>query len=186
MRGALNAVIAQMVCPIDEVRRLPPPPRGYVQQQDRRNQRLEELMQELFRLHDLNRNGVLEENELVQLNTKIKLLHHGHSADRQAVKDEYRALFREHLDPEGRPVCYQVFRRYMFHVLDNLDKQPAAQEMILEHFLEEAKCAHAVFHLPSFASASDMALLSQLSVSSLAELRSPSFAKAPSFAQAGG
>jgi len=157
--GVLNNSIAEMVCPVDEARRLAPLPPRSCTTQDRRKQRLEELMQELFRLHDLNGNGMLEENELVQLNTKIKLLHHGKHADRQAVKDEFRALFRQHLDPDGKPVCYQVFRRYMFRVLDGLDRQLAAQEMIMEHFLEEAKSAHAVFRLPSFASVSDAALL---------------------------
>jgi len=142
-----------------------------------RNRQLEELMQELFQLHDLNGDGVLEECELVQLNMKIKLLHHGKDADRQAVKAEYCALFREHLDPEGRPVPYQVFRRYMFRALDGLDRQSAAQQMIMEHFVEEAKSGRAVFHLPSFASVSDMTLLSHFSVQSASESKAKSFAR---------
>mmetsp|Transcript_105035 Transcript_105035/g.279479 ORF Transcript_105035/g.279479 Transcript_105035/m.279479 type:complete len:218 (-) Transcript_105035:179-832(-) len=184
IKGAVEGSLTQMMCPVDEMLEMVAMPcmgapcgKGMALENGR-HRRLEELMQELFNLHDLNKNGVLEENELVQLNTKIKLLHHGKDADRLAVKSEYRALFREHLDPQGRPVPYQVFRRYMFQVLDSLDRQPAAQEMILEHFLEEAKCARAVFHLPSFASASDAALMAQLSVQSMSELRSGNFARA--------
>eukprot|EP00929_Paragymnodinium_shiwhaense_P038866 TRINITY_DN2047_c0_g1_i3.p1 TRINITY_DN2047_c0_g1~~TRINITY_DN2047_c0_g1_i3.p1 ORF type:complete len:184 (-),score=17.49 TRINITY_DN2047_c0_g1_i3:554-1105(-) len=39
--------------------------------------RREQLLQRLFRLHDLSGNGMLEEVELTKLNEKIAMLHHG-------------------------------------------------------------------------------------------------------------
>lgn len=100
--------------------------------------RLEELTLELFRVHDLNGNGLLEEQELVALNEKIAYLHHGDGTDLQEVAAKYRELFRSKLDPDGRPVPYAVFRAYAREVLDGLDPDPDAQELILEHFVEEA------------------------------------------------
>jgi hypothetical protein len=143
---------------------------------------LEEQMQELFRLHDLNGNGFLEEEELVQLNTKVAMLHYGKDTDLLAVKAKYRTLFREKLDPYGRPVPYSVFRAYVVQVLDALDPDPLAQEMILEQFTAEARSARAVFHLPSFASShSDQAFTSKISFQSASSgytCPSPSIANA--------
>mmetsp|Transcript_25124 Transcript_25124/g.66448 ORF Transcript_25124/g.66448 Transcript_25124/m.66448 type:complete len:256 (-) Transcript_25124:50-817(-) len=137
-----------------------------------RNPQLEAQIQELFRLHDLNANGVLEEEELVQLNAKVALLHYGRDVDMAAVKEKYRRLFREKLDPQGRPVPYAVFRRYVLTVLDGLDTDPVAQEMIVEQFAAEAKSARAVFHAPSFASSSDQSFTSKISFQSLANFPS--------------
>jgi hypothetical protein len=106
-------------------------------------------MQELFRMHDLNGNGTLEEEELIQLNLKIKMLHHGVDIDRSAVEHEFRSLFRSNLDPEGRPVSYETFRRYMFEVLDQLDPQLEGQEMILEQLGIEAKNARQIAGIDS-------------------------------------
>merc|ERR1711865_375442 len=71
--------------------------------------KLEPLMQELFELQDLNKNGVLEEDELIKLNEKIAMLHHGKDTDRSAVKRHYRDEFRNKLDPNGDPVPFPVF-----------------------------------------------------------------------------
>lgn len=131
-----------------------------------RSHQLEELMQELFRLHDLNGNGFLEEQELVQLNSKVAMLHYGRQTDLIAVKAKYRSLFREKLDPAGRPVPYGVFRQYVLRVLDALDPDPLAQEMIVEQFTAEARSARAVFHVPDFQSNSDQAFVSKLSFQS--------------------
>ncbi|CAK9060111.1 unnamed protein product [Durusdinium trenchii] len=124
---------------------------------------IETLLQELFRLHDLNNNGLLEIEELVQLNSKVALLHHGRDTNLSAVKARYQQLFKERLDPLGRPVPYRTFRKYVVQVLNGLDPDPAAQEMMLEQFVVEAKSARAVFHVPSFASNADKAFLPHLS-----------------------
>merc|ERR1712066_622169 len=117
--------------------------------------RLEELVAELFALQDLNSDGVLQEKELVQLNVKIAMLHYGKDVDTEPVKNKYHHLFRERLDSEGRPVPVATFRNYVLQVLEELDPDLAAQEMILEQFIEEARSARDVFHCKSFWSASD-------------------------------
>jgi hypothetical protein len=118
-------------------------------------QRLEELTRELFRLHDLNGNGLLEEIELVKLNEKIAILHHGNSTDTAEVRSKYRDLFRAKLDPNGQPVPYATFRRYAREYLDGLDADPEAQEMILEQFVAEAQSGRRAFELPSLVTESD-------------------------------
>lgn len=115
--------------------------------------RLEALMQELFQLHDLNGDGLLEEGELVRLNEQIALLHHGEEADTAAVRSKYTDLFRASLDPHGRPVAYQKFRGYAWEVLEGHDTDPEAQEMILEQFVEEARSGRKAFALPRPAAA---------------------------------
>jgi len=118
-------------------------------------QRVESLVEELFRLHDLNHNGVLEEVELIKLNQKIAMLHYGKDTDKQAVRDKFRTLFRAELDADGQPVPFAKFRGYMFKVLDGHDRSKAAQELILEQFVEEAKSGRLAFHCHSFASTTD-------------------------------
>jgi len=110
---------------------------------------VEAMLQELFGLHDLNSNGFLEEEELVLLNVQIAKLHYGEGADLVEVEARYRALFREHLDFCGLPVGYSVFRAYMIEVLFKLDRDPAAQEMIAEQLIVEARLARVVLELPS-------------------------------------
>jgi len=126
---------------------------------DLRTKRLEKHMQELFQLHDLNGNNVLEEKELVQLNVKVKMLHHGKDIDRAAVKREFKTLFRSKLDRKGKPVPFRTFRHYMFEVLDGLDSNVTAQEMILEQLAAEARSARAIFREPSFQSLADLDFL---------------------------
>merc|ERR1711869_57764 len=60
--------------------------------QEQQSSSLEDLFRELFYLHDLNGNGLLEELELVKLNEKIAMLHHGMETDRNAVKQKYQGL----------------------------------------------------------------------------------------------
>jgi len=110
-------------------------------------QRLEELTWELFRLHDLNGNDLLEENELITLNEKIAILHHGKDTDTAEVRCKYRDLFRAKFDPEGKPVPYPVFRAYAKELLNGLDTDPEAQEMILEQFVAEARSGRQAFDL---------------------------------------
>eukprot|EP00931_Biecheleriopsis_adriatica_P009935 TRINITY_DN111027_c0_g1_i1.p1 TRINITY_DN111027_c0_g1~~TRINITY_DN111027_c0_g1_i1.p1 ORF type:complete len:224 (+),score=56.90 TRINITY_DN111027_c0_g1_i1:74-673(+) len=124
---------------------------------------LDTLMRELFRLHDLNGNGLLEIEELVQLNSKVALLHYGKDVDLMAVKARYRELFKQRLDADGNPVRYEKFRAYVNEVLHSMDPDPLAQEMILEQFAAEARSARAVFHLPSFSSHADKGFLPHLS-----------------------
>lgn len=109
--------------------------------------RLEDLFLELFRLHDLDGDGALEESELIHLNEQIAVLHHGPEADLCDVRLKYRELFRTRLDPEGSGIVhYKAFEKYAREVLDRLDPDTEAQEMILEQFVAEARSArHALF-----------------------------------------
>merc|ERR1711971_430119 len=110
-----------------------------------RSERIEAMMQELFRLHDLSCNGTLEEVELMKLNEKIAILHSGADADRAHVRNRFSGIFRAELDPDGQPVPYSRFRLYMFRMLDNLDSDEPTQAMIMEQFIAEADLAIASF-----------------------------------------
>lgn len=117
---------------------------------------MEPLMRELFRLQDLNGNNVLEEEELIKLNEKIAMLHYGKNTDRVAVQDRFRDIFRSQLNASGEPASYTTFRNYMADVLEHMDPGDiAAQEMILEQYINEAKAGRCAFHMDSFSSASD-------------------------------
>jgi len=124
--------------------------------------RREMLLEDLFRLHDLNRNGVLEEMELIKLNEKITMLHFGKDADKTAVRAKYKDLFRTKLDPHGDPVPYEKFRDYMMETLQGLDTDTRAQELIMEQFIAEAQSARVCFKHPSFQSVTDEIFLSQM------------------------
>eukprot|EP00927_Polykrikos_kofoidii_P061761 TRINITY_DN56598_c0_g1_i1.p1 TRINITY_DN56598_c0_g1~~TRINITY_DN56598_c0_g1_i1.p1 ORF type:complete len:225 (-),score=43.30 TRINITY_DN56598_c0_g1_i1:266-940(-) len=117
--------------------------------------RREALLLELFRLHDLNQNGVLEEEELIKLNEKIAILHHGKDTDRHAVKTKFKNLFRTKLDPEGQPVSFETFRAYMLETLIELDRDPLAQDYIMDHFIAEAESGRMFFSCKSFESVTD-------------------------------
>lgn len=127
----------------------------------------ESLMQELFRVHDLNENGLLEELELIQLNKKIAMLHYGKDVDLAAITAKYRELYRTGLDPEGQPVPYPAFRKYMTKVLFDLDPDVGAQEMVMQQFINEAVLARSAFHFPSTASVSDLPFLSKIRADNL-------------------
>lgn len=138
-----------------------------------RARQLEHLIGELFRAHDLNGNGLLEEEELVQLNLKVAMLHYGKDVNKEEVRLKYKTIFREKLDEGGGAVEFVVFRRYVLSALDQMEPDPVAQEMIVEQFLQEAKCARATFHCPSFASSADGQYLPNISViSSVADQHS--------------
>jgi len=127
---------------------------------------VEVLMEELFKLHDLNQNGLLEELELIKLNEKISMLHYGVDADRSAVKAKFQKLFRTELDPNGHSVPFAVFRDYTLRVLEELDSNVDAQVMILEQLVAEARCGIAAFRCPSFASATDAMFMPELDATS--------------------
>merc|ERR1712157_484188 len=116
---------------------------------------LDEMMQELFQLHDLNKDGVLEELELIKLNEKIAMLHHGKDTDRAAVKAKFSKLFRTRLDPDGKPVTFARFREYMLATLREFDSDIRAQELIMEQYIAEARSGNMVFHCKSFESLTD-------------------------------
>mmetsp|Transcript_34939 Transcript_34939/g.99777 ORF Transcript_34939/g.99777 Transcript_34939/m.99777 type:complete len:226 (-) Transcript_34939:90-767(-) len=118
-------------------------------------ERLDELTKELFRLHDLNDNGLLEELELIKLNEKIAILHHGKDTDVREVREKYRSLFRSKLDPHGLPVPFEIFHAYTREMVDSLDTDPEAQEMILEQFVAEANSGRQAFDFTSLVSESD-------------------------------
>jgi hypothetical protein len=133
---------------------------------------IEGLLKELFTLHDLKGNGVLEEQELVKLNTKIAMLHYGRDTDKQAVKTKFQQLFRTKLDQTGQPVPYSVFHTYMQRFLNELDSNLCAQEMILEQFIAEAQSGRMAFYTcASFESLSDEPFLPRLSSVELGMLR---------------
>lgn len=103
---------------------------------------LEHLIHELFRAHDLNSDGMLDESELIQLNEAVAEVHDGYV--NEDVQRKYSVLFREKFDPEGRPVPYSTFRAYMLEMLDEIDRHENAQEMMVEQFLAEARLARTV------------------------------------------
>mmetsp|Transcript_8605 Transcript_8605/g.16279 ORF Transcript_8605/g.16279 Transcript_8605/m.16279 type:complete len:221 (+) Transcript_8605:62-724(+) len=103
--------------------------------------KLETLMRQLFDLQDLDGNGVLGENEIIQINETLAFLHQGSQSDMKKVQASYKHLFRSELDPDGKPVPYEIFAAYAQRVLDNADSDPAAQEMMLEQFIAEAQLA---------------------------------------------
>merc|ERR1712072_546125 len=123
--------------------------------EDPLSEQIETLMMTLFRLQDLNGNGVLEEAELIKLNEKIAMLHYGKDTDRQIVRDKYHDIFHTQLSPDGEPVKYPAFRKYMLQTLYELDPDKPSQEMILDGFVIEAKEGREAFRLASLASESD-------------------------------
>jgi len=141
---------------------LPQQRRGKPQEAPGGGSELEGLMQELFRLQDLDGDGLLQEAELVQLNKKNALLHYGRDADLDAVEKQFREVFRTGLDPQGRPVPYATFREYMLQVLKGQDNDESAQTLIMEHFIAEAGAARAAFRVPSFHSEADAPFLPHL------------------------
>jgi len=122
----------------------------------------EVLMHELFGLHDLDGNGTLEEIELIKLNEKIAMLHYGKDTDKIAIEQKYRDLFRSKLDPNGEAVGYLPFRRYLKDVLDSVDTDPNAHEMMLEQFIAEAQTGRQMFGIASMSSISDAPFLANL------------------------
>uniref|UniRef100_A0A7S4Q6W2 EF-hand domain-containing protein n=1 Tax=Alexandrium monilatum TaxID=311494 RepID=A0A7S4Q6W2_9DINO len=125
--------------------------------------RIEELLQELFRLHDLNKNGALEESELIKINEKIQILHYGEDIDKEEVRRKYKEHFRDKLDAQGHPVSYDVFRAYWLHVLQEHDKDLRVHEMILEQCIAEVDSARQAFFIKAFQSKSDEQFLPTLS-----------------------
>lgn len=107
-------------------------------------QQLEILLEELFAAHDLKSDGLLDEAELVELNEAVAEAHDSRDRDSDAVRRKYSNLFREKFDPEGRPVPYATFRRYMLEMLDEIDRDEEAQEMMVEQFLAEARLARTI------------------------------------------
>mmetsp|Transcript_22074 Transcript_22074/g.41603 ORF Transcript_22074/g.41603 Transcript_22074/m.41603 type:complete len:257 (+) Transcript_22074:74-844(+) len=136
---------------------------GDKRQRCQNTSRREALIQELFVAHDLNKNGLLEELELIQLNKKIVMLHLGKDFDKDAVKAKYQDIFRRNFNVHGEPVNFVVFRNYMHKVLNGIDSDVAAQEMMLEQWLAEAQVARVLFHQPSVTSVSDLPFLSSIS-----------------------
>lgn len=131
----------------------------------KRGDEIEELMQEFFRKHDLNGNGVLEELELVKLNEKIQLLNADQDLgkdDKRSIREKYTTLFREKLDRHGEPVVYPIFREYILEVLDSTDADEVAQVSILEHWIAVADSARSAFLCSSLASETDAPFLQGL------------------------
>lgn len=131
-----------------------------------RGSRLEKLVQDLFRIQDLNGNGLLEERELIKLNEKVDIVHYGKEANKAAVKEKFRTLFREKLDASGQPVPYPVFRNYILQMLGEIDTHEDAQELMMEQFIAEAETARATFHIGSSALPVDVAQLATLEITS--------------------
>lgn len=67
------------------------------------------------------------------------MLHFGkEKTDKGAIREKFQNVFREQLDPEGRPVPFSVFKDYMQGVLNGVDGDPEAQVMMVEQFIAEA------------------------------------------------
>mmetsp|Transcript_13567 Transcript_13567/g.38568 ORF Transcript_13567/g.38568 Transcript_13567/m.38568 type:complete len:272 (-) Transcript_13567:146-961(-) len=107
--------------------------------------RMRELVGELFQLHDLDGDGALQEAELIRLNEQIALLHHGDDADLGSVRKRYRELFRSCLSANGEPASCEAFSDYTRKVLDAMDTDPVAQELILEQWSLEAQACRQLF-----------------------------------------
>jgi len=107
-------------------------------------EQLENLIEELFLAQDLKDDGLLDEAELVELNEAVADVHDSRGSNSETVQMKYSKFFREKLDPEGKPVPYAAFRRYMLDMLDEIDRNEEAQEMIVEQFLAEARLARTV------------------------------------------
>eukprot|EP00445_Apocalathium_hangoei_P004352 CAMPEP_0203866152 /NCGR_PEP_ID=MMETSP0359-20131031/15779_1 /ASSEMBLY_ACC=CAM_ASM_000338 /TAXON_ID=268821 /ORGANISM="Scrippsiella Hangoei, Strain SHTV-5" /LENGTH=191 /DNA_ID=CAMNT_0050784191 /DNA_START=30 /DNA_END=605 /DNA_ORIENTATION=- len=104
---------------------------------------VERLIEQLFRLHDLNSDGALAESELVVLNQAVAFLHHGASVDFDEVATRFSELFRK-LSPEGHPLTFATFREHVHQVLIGIDSNPMGQEMMIEQFVAEAESARVV------------------------------------------
>lgn len=125
---------------------------------------LEDLIHKLFVLQDLDKNGMLEERELVLLNRKIAIAHYGEGVDEEELKAKYQELFRTRLaqNDEQQAVPYARFRHYMLDVLHELDTDRDAQRLIVEQFIAEASLGRALFHAPGLRSDSDLSILSKI------------------------
>jgi len=123
------------------------------------DQALDELIEKLFRLQDLNGDGVLDEMELVQLNKKIAMLHYGKDIDKEQLRTKYQDIFRSMLDSSGGSVSYDAFRKHTLDVLRARDKDKLAQSYILEQWVSEAVSARYSFSIPSMQSISDVPFL---------------------------
>jgi len=133
---------------------------------------LEPLLAKLFSLHDLNGDGVLEEQELVKLNEKIAMMHYGKDTDLGPVRQKYRDVFRSKLDARGHAVLYPTFRSFMKGLLDELDPHDEeAQEMIVEQWIAEAKTGREAFYFASMASESDLPFIPNVSMLPDARIR---------------
>lgn len=113
--------------------------------QEEQEYRVHELLLQLFDLHDLDGDGALQESELISLNEQIAVLHHGVDADLESVRQKYRGLFREYLHPKGYAVSCEEFCTYARQVLNGLDTDLVAQEMILEQWSAEARTCRQLF-----------------------------------------
>merc|ERR1719498_1327408 len=107
---------------------------------------LEDLILELFRLHDLDGNGLLSEGELIRINEAISEIHHGYPKqdERTALKTKYQQLFRDQLDADGHAVPFGRFREYILRVVRGYDKHAEAQAMIVEQWVAEAHTARLI------------------------------------------
>lgn len=108
-------------------------------------EKVEQGIRQLFALHDLNEDGQISEGELIKLNEKVAMLHHGAQCDIVKVKQKYTHVFRQNLDSEGRPVNFARFRGYIVTILNAHDSDVASQEMIVESLVLEARLARQAF-----------------------------------------
>jgi len=126
---------------------------------------LEELLHQLFVLQDLDKNGMLEERELVLLNRNIAISHYGPDVDEEELTAKYQNLFRTRLacNDEQQAVPYARFRSFQLDVLNGLDSDYRGQKMILEQWIAEASAARKLFHRLELRSDSDISFLSKIS-----------------------
>jgi hypothetical protein len=120
---------------------------------------LDELIQRLFDLQDLADDGMLGEDELIQLNKKVIMLHKGKDVDKEEIRARYHELFRSRLSASGEPVPLATFRRYILELLQTLDSDKTAQCFIVEQWIAEADMARQSFKVPSMQSLSDVPYL---------------------------
>jgi hypothetical protein len=98
------------------------------------------MLEELFRLLDVNATGALEEDELARLRAKVSVLRRGAG---EAVCTAMRAAEEWGIPVGGQAMSYNAFREYVLHILDIVEPDVSAQEMILQQFVRSSRQARA-------------------------------------------
>merc|ERR1740121_3516190 len=89
------------------------------------------------------------------------MLHYGPDTDLNEVRTKFGNLFRE-ISKDGQLVDLETYRNYLQSVLDEIDRSPRAQAMILEQWVAEAESARAALSIPAMRCDSDAEFLPHL------------------------
>jgi hypothetical protein len=106
----------------------------------RHNDAFESMLGELFRLLDANASGELEEEELARLRGKVSVLRRGAG---EAVCTALRAAEEWGIPSNGEALTYTAFKEYVLHVLEVVEPDVSAQEMLLQQFVRSSRQSRA-------------------------------------------